>query len=70
MGFTEVLTVIFVILKFTGTIDWSWWLVLLPEIIACGLYLVIVISGLLVSASARRSIDRLFENERKHTGRF
>lgn len=40
MGFTEVLTLIFVTLKLTGAIDWSWWLVLLPEILAGVGYLV------------------------------
>lgn len=34
MDFCEVLTIVFVVLKLTDTIDWSWWLVLLPMIIA------------------------------------
>jgi hypothetical protein len=38
MGFLEVLTTVFIVLKLTGVIDWSWFLVLLPEIIAVGLY--------------------------------
>lgn len=33
MGFTEVLTIVFIVLKLMGIINWSWWLVLLPEII-------------------------------------
>lgn len=33
MGLAEILTIVFVVLKLTGVIDWSWWLVLLPEII-------------------------------------
>ena len=33
MGIFEVLTVVFVVLKLIGVIDWSWWLVLLPSII-------------------------------------
>lgn len=40
MGFFEVLTLIFVVLKLTGQIDWSWWLVLLPEIIAVAIYII------------------------------
>lgn len=43
MGFTEVLTLIFVTLKLTGFIDWSWWLVALPEIIAFGFYAVMML---------------------------
>lgn len=40
MGLLEVLTVLFVALKLTGVIAWSWWLVLLPEIIAVGIYVI------------------------------
>lgn len=40
MGLTEVLTIVFIVLKLIGVIDWSWWLVLLPELIAIGLYFV------------------------------
>lgn len=43
MGFTEILTIIFIVLKLLGKIDWSWFLVLLPEIIAFAIYIVIVI---------------------------
>lgn len=28
--FTDALTIVFVVLKLTHVIDWSWWLVLLP----------------------------------------
>jgi hypothetical protein len=38
MGFTEVLTIVFVVLKLVGVIDWNWFLVLLPEIIALVFY--------------------------------
>lgn len=34
MGFTEVLTLIFITLKLTGNIDWSWWAVLSPTIVS------------------------------------
>lgn len=40
MGFLEVLTLVFIVLKLTGVIDWSWWLVVLPELIAVGIYIV------------------------------
>lgn len=38
MGFLEVLTIIFVVMKLVGLIDWSWWLVLLPSIISVVIY--------------------------------
>jgi len=43
MGFTEVLTIIFVVCKLLGIITWSWRLVLLPEIIAVAFYVIFVI---------------------------
>ena len=43
MGFCEILTTIFVICKLLGIINWSWWLVFLPEIIAFGFYLICII---------------------------
>lgn len=33
MGFGGLLTIIFVIFKILGYLDWSWWLVFLPYII-------------------------------------
>ena len=43
MGFTEVLTIVFIALKLLGVISWSWWLVLLPEILAFVVYAIMVI---------------------------
>ena len=43
MGFLEVLTIIFILLKVFGVVSWSWWLVLLPEIIAVALYVIIFV---------------------------
>lgn len=34
MGFTSILTLIFITLKLTNFIDWPWWLVVSPLIIA------------------------------------
>jgi hypothetical protein len=36
------LTMIFVVLKLTGLISWSWWLVLLPSLIDIILYLLFI----------------------------
>ena len=43
MGFTEVLTIIFIVLKLLGVIDWNWFFVLLPEIIAAIFYMIFII---------------------------
>lgn len=43
MGFLEILTLIFIVLKLFGIITWSWWLVVLPEIIASIIYIIAII---------------------------
>jgi hypothetical protein len=41
-GISTTLTIIFVVLKLTGTITWSWWWVLAPSIISFGLALLAI----------------------------
>ncbi|HFD2046076.1 hypothetical protein G6Z35_14615 [Clostridium perfringens] len=43
MGILEVLTLIFIVLKLCGVIAWSWWLVLLPEIVAFIFYILAIV---------------------------
>lgn len=64
MGITELLTVAFVVLKLLGKIEWSWWQVLLPEIIAGAIYLAIFLWGLFDSLSFRWQISRPFKQKR------
>lgn len=55
MGLLEVLTVIFVVLKLTHVIDWSWWAVFIPEYISLGIVgLVLLIGGSVVGIVNRR----------------
>lgn len=62
MGFTEILTIIFIVLKVFGVISWSWWLVLLPEIIALALYLIIFVVNILFIRKAHKDMTRYFKN--------
>lgn len=57
MGFTEVLTIVFIVLKLLGVISWSWWLVLLPEILAFVVYAIMVISSVVVNAKVTKSME-------------
>ena len=53
MGFCGLLTLIFVILKATNAITWSWWIVFIPMYPAILLYLMILvffISGIIAAA--------------------
>ncbi|KOP80249.1 transmembrane Fragile-X-F protein [Lysinibacillus sp. FJAT-14745] len=48
MGIAEVLTVVFIVLKLTNVIAWSWWLVLLPAIISFSVYALILVMKLVM----------------------
>lgn len=50
MGFTEILTIIFIVLKLLGVIAWAWWVCLLPEIIAGVLYVIRVSRNISMSS--------------------
>lgn len=42
IGFVGLLTIVFIVLKLTSVIDWSWWWVLSPLWIGFALWLLIV----------------------------
>ena len=48
IGFTGVLTIVFIILKLCGVITWSWWWVLSPLWISMILWVIVVVIVLLV----------------------
>ncbi len=70
MGFTELLTIVFIVLKLIGTINWSWWLVLLPEIIAIVFYISVVFTAVLSTSSMNRRFERMVAKELKRKDRF
>jgi hypothetical protein len=43
LSLSSILTIIFVIAKLFGVINWSWWLVLLPSIISIGFSIFIIL---------------------------
>ncbi len=48
ISLSSILTIIFVIAKLTGVIDWSWWIVFLPTIITIGLAIIFMAVLLIV----------------------
>ena len=46
IGFVGLLTIVFVTLKLTDVIDWSWWWVLSPVWIATAVMVLIIVVGL------------------------
>jgi hypothetical protein len=43
ISFSSILFIVFLVLKLTGTIDWSWWWVTAPLWIPVGLVLIIAL---------------------------
>ncbi|TIH32688.1 hypothetical protein [Subtercola vilae] len=53
IGFAGLLTIVFIVLKLTHVIDWSWWWVLAPVWITCALSLgILAIIGIGVGVIA------------------
>ena len=62
MGFTEILTIIFVLLKVFGVVSCAWWVVFLPEIIAVVIYLIAFIACLMGIGKANKSMRKHFDD--------
>ncbi|MGV0919751.1 hypothetical protein ACTS94_05090 [Empedobacter falsenii] len=66
IGFTGVLTIVFVVLKLTHTIDWSWWWVLAPIWIPLGIFLIGLIIFIIIQVTAavyaRRKLKKMFKD--------
>lgn len=50
-GLASILTLIFIVLKLTGLIAWSWWWVLSPMILAFALVFMGVVGILIIASS-------------------
>ncbi|WBL16353.1 hypothetical protein [Sutcliffiella sp. NC1] len=62
MGFLELLTIVFVVLKLMGIIAWSWFLVLLPAIIAVCIYVTWFIVSIVFVAKTQREVFKGFKD--------
>lgn len=67
MGFLEILTIVFVILKATNHLDWSWWLVFAPEYPALLIYAVIALG---MFGAGTVGLGVLFSNKRQARSRM
>ena len=56
MGFLEVLTLIFIVLKLIGKIDWTWLTVFSPMIFAFSMYILMLIGFIVMSVKSGRKI--------------
>ena len=54
IGSTGILTIVFIVLKLIGVIDWSWWWVLSPAWISIALAIILFV----ISIVLRRTVDK------------
>lgn len=53
IGFTGMLTILFIGLKLTNVIDWSWWWVLSPPLIGLLLGVTLITIGVLIEKNLK-----------------
>ncbi len=54
IGFTGLLTIVFIVLKLTGYITWSWWWVLSPIWIATIIVILVLLIALIIYLISER----------------
>jgi len=48
IGFCELLTIVFIVLRLIGVITWSWWWVLAPIWIPLAIIIILMVIGLII----------------------
>ena len=70
IGFTTILFLIFLVLKLTNNIDWSWWWVFspfwIPVVLVAVIFLLTVLVSLLYIGYTGKSIDEFFKKIKKN----
>lgn len=62
MGFCEILTIIFIVLKVLDIISWSWWVVFAPEIVALVIYVVFFVLSLIGVGKTHKFVKKQFDD--------
>ena len=58
MNLFSMLTVVFIVLKLTDVIDWSWWLVVSPTLFTITMFIVIIV----IAAISETRRDKRFDD--------
>ena len=62
MGICEILTIVFVVAKLLGVIDWGWLYVFLPEIIAFVLYIALLLVHIFGIYRTRKNFEKKWKD--------
>lgn len=61
MGFTELLTIIFILLKVFDVVSWPWIVVFIPEMIAVVIYIILFIVHTIAARKMYKSMWKHFD---------
>jgi len=65
IGFVGLLTIVFIVLKLTSVIDWSWWWVLSPLFICWSIIIALAVIVAIPLLSLKIQKRKLFKNKKK-----
>jgi MFS superfamily sulfate permease-like transporter len=65
LGFLELLTLIFIVLKLFDVIGWAWWQVLIPLYPAIILYLVFISTFIMAAFATKREVKKTMRRNRR-----
>ena len=60
IGFLGVLTIVFVVLKLTHVINWSWWLVLSPSLLSVAIVIVYAIVVVTINYKTKKVMKTMW----------
>ena len=60
IGFLGVLTIVFVVLKLTHVINWSWWLVLSPSLLSVAIIIVYAIVVVAINSKTKKVMKTIW----------
>lgn len=70
LGLASVLTIVFIVLKLVGTINWSWWWVLSPILIDIGLTIIILIGFAIYISHKNKKYNYISKRDKRDKWRF
>ena len=70
VGLSSLLTIIFVVLKLVGVINWSWWWVISPTLISLGLWLIVIVIYAIYLVHENSKYDLTYTKRKKDKWKF
>lgn len=62
IGFLGVLSIVFIVLKLTHVINWSWWLVLSPSLLSVAIVIVYAIVVVAINSKAKKAMKTIWRD--------